>query len=338
MTSATPEHFSTQLGLVHVSQEAPGIRRVRRGRGFSFHGPDGQLLQGMDRDRCLALAVPPAWQEVWICPAEDGHIQASGTDVAQRRQHRYHDRWTEGRRLANFDRLRILAPRLGGLRRELDRLLSDGTDPVRRANAAMVRLVDAGMARIGGERSARALGHFGVSTLRREHVTVDGDRVTLVYPGKSGVDRLVEVDDPLLADVLAELEAGSDSLFDLHDGDRVTTLRASHANDLVQELTGGLMTCKDFRTWGGSSVALAARIHGEDEVGAVDAAAAALGNTRAVARSSYVHPDVLDAPLEELQDAWAASRSSSRFDRRERALTRLLEERPALLDAWLAEG
>ncbi len=338
MPTVDAAEFSARLRLAYVDHQSPGITRVRRGRGFSFHGPDGTLLDGQERERCLTLAIPPAWQQVWICPLPDGHLQASGVDEASRRQHRYHDRWTEGRRLANFDRLRDMEPCLAELRRALDVLLEDPTDPVRRANAAMVRLVDAGMARIGGVRSATELGHYGVSTLRRDHVAVDGDVVTLVYPGKSGVDQHVEVEDPLVADVLAQLECASDNLFEIHDGEGITTLRASHANDLLTDLTGGRMTCKDFRTWGGSSVALEARVGGADEVAAVDAAAEKLGNTRAVARASYVHPDVLAAPLEELEEAWAASRSSSRFDRRERALAKLLAGRPPLLDAWLTDA
>ncbi len=329
------ETFCTRLRLAYVNADTPGIRRVRRGRGFSFHAPDDRLLSGEERDRCVALVIPPAWQQVWICVDVDGHLQASGTDAAGRQQYRYHERWTEGRRLANFDRLRAFPGRLAVLRRDLDRLLEDPTDPTRRASAAMVRMVDAGLARIGGDRSVQEHGHFGISTLRRDHVDVDGDHVTLVYTGKSGVDRRVEVEDPLLADVLAQMESASDDLFSLHEGGRITTLRAANANALLAELTAGSMTCKDFRTWGGSAVALNARIEGADAVAAVDAAAEKLGNTRAVARSSYVHPDVLSAPLAEVEAAWAGARSSVRFDRRERALARLLEKRPPLLDAWL---
>jgi DNA topoisomerase-1 len=336
-TAVDPEPFSATLGLSYVTEDVAGIRRVRRGRGWSFHGPDGRLVDPAERDRCIALAVPPAWQEVWICPNPLGHLQASGVDEARRRQYRYHDLWTEGRRLANFDRLADIGARLDRLRRDLDRLLADDADPVRRATAAMVRLVDAGMARIGGARSARELGHHGVSTLQSDHVAIDGDHITLAYLGKSGVERRVEVEDPLVADVLAELEAGGDRLFDIRDGAATYALTAADANELLAELTGGTMTCKDFRTWGGSSVALAARIAGADEVAAVDAAAERLGNTRAVARSSYVHPDVLTLPVEELRDVWRRSRSSIRFDRRERALARLLADRPSLLGRWLEE-
>lgn len=133
MEITDPQLFSKQLRLRYVDEDTPGITRVGRGRGFSFHAPDGVLLQGADRQRCVALAVPPAWQEVWICPDADGHLQARGLDEAQRRQYRYHDRWTEGRRLANFDRLADIGPRLARVRRRLDTLLTDRTDPVRRA-------------------------------------------------------------------------------------------------------------------------------------------------------------------------------------------------------------
>ena len=337
MATSDPERFSLDLDLEYVTDDLPGIRRVRRGAGWSFHAADGALLAGDERERCLALAIPPAWEDVWICPSARGHLQASGLDDAGRRQYRYHDRWTQGRRLANFDRLSGMAPRLAPLRRRLDRMLEDTDDPVRRATAAMVRLVDGGMARIGGTRSARELGHHGVSTLQAEHLAVDGDHIELVYPGKSGVERHVELEDPLVADVLADLELGSDRLFEIrHDG-AIVRLTAADANELLAELTAGTMTCKDFRTWGGSSVALAARLDGADDVAAVDAAAARLGNTRAVARSSYVHPDVLEAPMEEVAEVWGRSRSSIRFDRRERALAKLLEARPTLLSRWLAK-
>jgi DNA topoisomerase I len=334
---AEGEAFARRLGLTYTSFDRPGIRRVRRGRGWSFTGPDGARVEGVDRDRCLALAIPPAWQEVWICPTADGHLQASGFDEAGRRQYRYHARWTEGRSAANFDRLEHMGPRLPRLRRTVDRLLLDDTDPVTRATAAMVRLVDAGMARIGGTRSASETGHYGVSTLKVEHVAVDGDQVHLAYPGKSGVEQDIEVEDPLVADVLVDLEDGSERLFDVVHHDHVHRLSAADANALLARLTAGAMTCKDFRTWGGSAVALEARIEGATDVEAVDAAAERLGNTRAVARSSYIHPDVLGAPIEELHAAWRGSRGSLRLDRRERALARLLHGRPSLLERWLAD-
>lgn len=335
MTTVDPQVFADRLSLRYVNDEHPGISRRRRGRGWSFHGPDGATLQGDARDRCLRLAIPPAWLDVWICADDDGHLQARGTDEATRRQYRYHDRWTEGRRLANFDRLQGMAGRLGPLRQALDALLEDGTDEGRRATAAMVRLVDAGLARIGGARSAREMGHYGVSTLQREHVAIDDTTVVLDYPAKHGKPRHIEVSDPLLAEVLAQLELGGGGLFQVRSLAGSHDLEAADANALLAELTGGWMTCKDFRTWGGTAVALQARVEGATPVQAVDAAAEALGNTRAVARSAYLHPVVLQEDDRPLRAAWSASRSSTRFDRRESALAKVLEAAPPLLDGWL---
>lgn len=326
-----------QLALRRADPSGEGWTRRRRGTGFSYHDLSGALLTGAVRDRCAALVLPPAWDAVWICPDDDGHLQASGIDVAERRQYRYHDRWVEGRRLQNLDRLAMVGKRLGSLRRRLDELLTDESDPVRRATAAMLRLVDGGMARIGGSRSAREFGHYGISTLRREHVEVEADEVVLSFPGKSGVAQEVVVDDPLLAEVLGELELGSDHLFRLRTESGEQRLTAADANELLAELSGGTLTCKDFRTWGGTAVALEARATGAGVVEAVDAAAEALGNTRTVARSSYVHPEVLVEDDAAVQAAWRGARASIRYDRRERALLRFLDATPSLFDRWIEE-
>ena len=329
-----PVAFSDLIGLRYIDLDEPGITRLVRGTGFSYRDTEGRTLTGLERERCQVLAIPPAWGEVWICATEDGHVQARGVDEAERTQYRYHDRWTQGRRLLNFDRFADIGARLGAIRKRLEQMLADDSDPTRQALAAMVRLVDTGLARIGGSRSARQFGHFGVSTLRSEHVAVDGDTVSLTYPGKSGVDREITLDNALLADVIAELDASSERIFVVGGPEGERRLHASDANALLDEMTRTPVTCKDFRTWGGSAVALEARIGGASEVEAVDAAAERLGNTRAVARGSYVHPDVTNAPMEELEDAWRASRSSTLYDRRESALLKLLQSRPPLLDQW----
>jgi DNA topoisomerase I len=323
------------VALRRSDTESPGWTRRRRGRGFSYHDVDGGLLRGPDRDRAAALVLPPAWERVWISPDPDGHLQASGFDAADRRQYRYHERWVEGRRLANLDRMAAIGVQLGPLRRRLDELIVDDTDPRRQATAAMVRLVDGGLARIGGLRSAREMGHHGVSTLRQEHVEIDEGEVHLSYVGKAGVEHDIVVEDPLLADVLEGLEDEGDELFVLQTADGPQRLTALDANRLLAELTGGALTCKDFRTWGGTAVALEARAEGADPIAAVDAAAEALGNTRTVARSSYVHPAVLVDDPEEVRAAWRGARSSIRYDRRERALLRLLDRCHPLLDRWV---
>ena len=337
--------FAERVGLRYADLEGEVLTRRRRGKGFSFHGPDGDVVGGEVRERLLALAIPPAWTEVEIHPDPEAHLQVRGRDDAGRLQYRYHPRWTEARRMANFDRMVDVGERLGPVRRRVAEIVATpATEPegrARRSCALMLAVVDGAMSRIGGMRSAREFEHFGVSTLRAEHVTVDGDVVHLAYPGKSGVDRDIELQDGELADALAQLvadvEDGTQRIFDVVAGDGRVHLTAEDANDLLRELSGGTMTCKDFRTWGASAVALEARQQGADEVDAVDRAAEALGNTRAVARSSYVHPTVLTAPAAMLDEVWSSSRGSVRHDRREQALVKLLDRTPSLLDG-IADG
>lgn len=325
------EEFADRIGLATADPDEPGIARRPHGRGFTFRWPDGTVVRGEHRERCEALVLPPAWTEVWVCPDEDGHLQALGVDDAGRRQYRYHDRWTEARAAANFDRLAEVGRRLGDLRRGIvDDLDSD--DAHRRALAAMVGLMDRSLERVGNPGSYDEFGTRGISTLGPGNVDVSRRSVQLTFRGKGGIDHDVTVDDDELADAVAELRSAADEwLFEV-DG---TALDASDANAYLDDHSAGFLDCKDLRTWGGSAAALSARADGVDaEPQIADAAADVLHNTRAVARSSYVHPAVFDAADDEVADAWKASRRSKWYGRGERALLHLLEERPPLLDEF----
>lgn len=330
MTAPFPDdEFAVHIGLATADPGEPGIVRKRHGRGFTFRWPDGRVVRGAARERCEALVLPPAWTEVWICPDEDGHLQAVGVDDAGRRQYRYHDRWTEARAAANFDRLVDVGHRLADLRRGiLDDLESD--DAERRALAAMVGLLDRSLERIGNPGSVEEFGTRGISTLGPGNVDVSRRSVQLTFRGKGGIDHDVTVDDDVLADAVAELRRAADEwLFEV-DG---TALDAADANAYLDEHSAGVLDCKDLRTWGGSAAALTARADGVDsEPQVADAAAGVLHNTRAVARASYVHPAVFDATDDEVADAWGTSRRSKWYGRGERALLNLLEDRPPLLD------
>lgn len=327
------EEFADRIGLATADPDEPGIARRPHGRGFTFRWPDGTVVRGEHRERCEALVLPPAWTEVWVCPDEDGHLQAVGVDDAGRRQYRYHDRWTEARAAANFDRLAEVGRRLGDLRRGIVDDL-DADDAHRRALAAMVGLMDRSLERIGNPGSYDEFGTRGISTLGPGNVDVSRRSVQLTFRGKGGIDHDVTVDADELADAVAELRAAADEwLFEV-DG---TALDASDANTYLDDHSAGFLDCKDLRTWGGSAAALSARVDGVDaEPQIADAAADVLHNTRAVARSSYVHPAVFDAADEEVADAWKASRRSKWYGRGERALLHLLEERPPLLDEFAA--
>jgi len=326
------EHFAHLIGLRAVDPAEPGLVRRRQGRGFSFRNPDGSVVSPEDRARCEALVLPPAWTDVWICADPDGHLQAMGTDDAGRRQYRYHERWTAARAAWNFDRLAIVGEKLARVRRAVERDL-DSDDRWTRAMATMVGLLDRSLERIGNPASVDQHGTRGISTLAPANVDVSRSAIRLAFTGKGGVEHDVTIIDEDLAGAIAELEReSSDWLFEV-DG---SVLGAAAANEYLDKHSGGELDCKDIRTWGGSAAALTARASGtaEKEPEIADAAAAALHNTRTVARNSYVHPLVFEAEDEAVEEAWRGARRTKWYGRGERALLNLLQDCPSLLEQY----
>jgi DNA topoisomerase-1 len=320
-------------GLHYVSVDDPGIRRVRRGRGFGYQYSDGRTVSAAVRERIAALVIPPAWQDVWICRDADGHVQAVGSDERGRRQYLYHPRWREVRDLLNFCRLVGFGEQLPILRRHVAEQLRRRTLDRDLLVATMLRIVDRCGIRAGSEVYAEENDSFGLSTLSRTHVTVTGRRVQMRFPAKSGKEAELQIEDAAVARVVRLLAAGrSRRLFAL-DG---SALGADEVNETLAAITGARITLKDFRTWRGTSVAFAylrARLDSEDReaeaLAAIDAAAEQLGNTRAVARSHYVHPMVveayLDGSLERFVSKWKG-RAHQGLDRDEVALLAFLEK------------
>ena len=285
----------------------PGLHRVRRGRGFAFVDESGRPASAADAARAEALVLPPAWTDVWVAPYANGHIQATGFDDAGRRQYRYHDAWRVQKDRLKFDRKLELAATLPAARRGVTRDLRRDDLSRERVLAAAFRMLDTGMLRVGSERYADAHGSYGLSTLLGAHArVVDGTRVLLSFPGKSGQPWESEIADPDLALVVARLKrrGGRSRLLAFQDAAGWHPLAAEDINADVRERTGGDFTAKDFRTLHGTvtaAVSLARSGPGETPaarkravVQAVRLAADALGNTPAVARSSYVDPRVLD--------------------------------------------
>ena len=285
-----------------------GIGRRRRGRGFSYTWTDGRRV---DDDEVLAriraLAVPPAWVDVWICPWANGHIQATGTDAAGRRQYRYHDAWHASRGRAKFARVLTFAQVLPDLRSAVARDLATGGLTRERVLAAAVRLLDVGCFRIGGEAYAEEHETFGVATLERRHVTVREGVLVFDYPAKGSLRRIVAVDDPPARDVVVALKrrrSRRPHLFAYRRDGRWVEVRSDDVNAYIKEVAGEEFSAKDFRTWSATLVAAAAlgTVEGADTTAArrkaVTAALARvaeqLGNTPAVCRSSYVDPRVID--------------------------------------------
>ena len=297
----------TPPGLRYADDSRPGITRRRRGKGFSYHRPDGELVADAVRERIEALAIPPAYEDVWICPHPNGHLQATGRDAKGRKQYRYHPDWEAHRNRLKFDRMVPFAEALPALRARVDRDLRGGGVDRETVLALCVRLLDETLIRVGNEQYAAENGSYGLTTIRDKHVTFEGSGVRLEFTGKSGKAQSLAVRDRRLAELVrACRDIPGYDLFQFYDeaGER-HDVESGHVNAYIHEATGDAFSAKDFRTWGGT-VTAAERLaaHGDDVadgdldglvVQAIKDTAEVLGNTPAVCRRYYVHPDVLDA-------------------------------------------
>jgi DNA topoisomerase-1 len=296
--------------LRRVDCSGPGIHRRRRGRGFSYVDERGRSLADEETlERIRALTIPPAWEDVWICPLPNGHIQAVGTDARGRKQYRYHDDWRRRRDAEKFDQILVFGRALPRLRRRVARQVR-GRGPTReRVLAGAVRLLDRGFFRIGGEIYAEENNSYGLATMLKRHVRLEPpDVVVFDYPAKSGKRLLQSVVDPDVHRLVGELKArrgGRDELLAYKNGHRWYDIRSADINEHIKELTGGDFTAKDFRTWNATVLAAAevARLDAEAHsrtarkratAQAVEAVASYLGNTPAVCRASYIDPRVFD--------------------------------------------
>ncbi len=296
-------------GLRYADDTRPGLTRVRRGTGFSYHRPDGELVSDDVRDRIESLVIPPAWDDVWICPSATGHLQATGRDGKGRKQYRYHDDWLTHRNRLKFDRMVGFGDALPALRARVEADLGTSGLGREKVLALCVRLLDETLVRVGNEQYATENGSYGLTTIRDKHVSFDGSEVRFEFVGKSGKTQSLSVRDRRLARLVkACRDIPGYDLFQFYDpaGDK-HDVESGHVNGYLQEATGDAFTAKDFRTWGGTvtaAQALAAHTDGADADGAdadgrivqaIKDTAAVLGNTPAVCRRYYVHPDVLDA-------------------------------------------
>ncbi|MEW1822693.1 DNA topoisomerase IB [Arthrobacter sp. NPDC080031] len=283
----------------------PGISRRRSGRGFSYHRPDGSLIAGGERKRIEALAIPPAWTDVWICPFANGHIQAMGVDDAGRSQYIYHPDWRARQDAEKFARAARLGALLPQARRLVSRHLRESASEKTKTLAAAVRLMDLGALRVGSDGYTRRNGSYGLTTLRCKHVKVNGDKVSLHFPGKSGQTWDSTIEDPVLARFLGPLAGrpGKEVLLAFQDGEGLVSLNAAMVNEYLRHITGGNYTAKDFRTWKGTAaagMALAGRSNvpaRQRVLEAIKETAELLGNTPTVARAAYVDPRVVEGFL-----------------------------------------
>jgi DNA topoisomerase I len=294
-----------------VSTADPGWTRIRHGRGHRYLDVDGSPLGAAEVERVKALAIPPAWRDVWISPYPNAHLQAVGTDDAGRRQYLYHPAWRAKRDEAKFDRVIEMATKLPDVRARIRADLSGGTLTRETALAAAVRLVDLGCFRLGSDVYTEQNGSYGLTTLERRHVRRQGDSRVFSFTGKSGVDHEICVTDPSLCRIVDSMtirRKADERLLSIKDGRRWVPLQASEVNERIRELFGLDVTAKDFRTWH-------ATVHVAMDLGhralkakpprsktarskavreAIVGASELLGNTPTVCRSSYVDPRVID--------------------------------------------
>jgi DNA topoisomerase-1 len=296
-------------GLRYVSDRTPGITRHKKGERFLFRLVNGQTVKDRSAlDRITQLAIPPAYTDVWVCPLAQGHLQATGRDARGRKQYLYHTKWRAARDETKFDRMLAFGAALPRLRARVTRdLAASAGASIERSTvmAAVVRLLDTTMVRVGNDEYARSNHSFGLTTLRKRHVAVSGDHLRLRFKGKSGVTHDVALKDKRIARVLKRCQSlPGQELFQYLDANgEAHGVNSSDVNDYLRDASGGEFTAKDFRTWHGSAAALALfKALGDDEKTDITKTLAnrliaevaqLLGNTVAVCRKSYIHPRVL---------------------------------------------
>ncbi|MGX8012269.1 DNA topoisomerase IB [Mesorhizobium sp. ORM8.1] len=330
-----------QASLIYVSDSEPGIRRLKAGEGFSYKGAKGQAVSASAIARIKALAIPPAWTDVWISPDPAGHIQATGRDQRGRKQYRYHALWAAERDGAKYSSLVAFAESLPELRRRIDADLRRHGLPFERVVAAVVWLLDNTMIRVGNAAYARDNKSFGLTTLRDRHVDIKGSSLRFAFKGKSGKEwKLKLVDRRIARIVRGAQDIPGQQLFQYldEDGER-RKLRSDDVNRYIRDAIGAEFSSKHFRTWGGTIHA--ASLFAETELpeskaqqkrvinSIIDKVAERLGNTRAVCRKCYIHPLVFDA--------WSEGRLLSEMaeaNKRKRLIAGLDEEETLVL-RWL---
>ncbi len=306
-----PTAAAREAGLRHVSDRKPGLARLRSGSGFRYVDAAGRPVRDPETLRRIkSLAIPPAWRDVWIGPDPDGHLQATGRDERGRKQYRYHPGWRQARDESKYDRLIAFAKALPSIRRQVDADLARPGLSRQKVLAAVVRLLESTMIRVGNAEYARNNRSFGLTTLRDRHVAVEGETLRFRFRGKSGVMHDVELTDRRLARIVRRCQdLPGQELFSYLDGDgQVRDVGSADVNEYLRGVSGRDFTAKDFRTWAGTvlaSMALQEYATFDSEaqakrhvVRAIESVADRLGNTPAVCRKCYVHPAVLESYLD----------------------------------------
>jgi DNA topoisomerase I len=301
-----------EAGLRYVSDDRPGYTRRANGDGFTWIDIDGKIIRDEQRLlRIKRLAIPPAWKEVWICPAPNGHIQATGRDARRRKQYLYHERWREVRDENKYDRMISFGKALSKIRKRVARDLKLPGLPREKVLATVVQLLERTFIRIGNDEYARENKSFGLTTMKDRHVEVKGSKLRFRFRGKSGREHEVDVTDRRIAKIISKLQdlPGQDLFQYVDDDGKVRDISSQDVNEYLREISGEDFSAKDFRTWAGTvlaAIALKAQEKFENKKQAkanvktaIVAVAKILGNTPAICRKCYVHPAVIENYLDQ---------------------------------------
>ena len=305
-----PIDSARAAGLRYVYDTRPGITRHRTRTGFRYRSPDNKPLRDKDTlARIKSLVIPPAWVDVWICPLPNGHLQATGRDAKGRKQSRYHPDWRKARDQSKYEHMLAFGATLPTIREQVDKHLTLPGLPREKVLATLVRLLETTFIRIGNEAYARENNSFGLTTLRRRHVDINGSRLTFKFKGKSGVEHTINLTDRRLARIVKTCrDIPGYELFEyLDDEGNAHSVDSTSVNDYLREISTENFTAKDFRTWAGTVLAAMTLRDFEpcdtesqlkkNLVEAVKSVSQRLGNTPSVCRKCYIHPAVLEAYL-----------------------------------------
>jgi len=306
-----PEEAARSAGLRYVSDGEPGLSREKKGDGFTFHKSGGaEVTDERTLERIRKLAIPPAWTEVWICASPDGHLQATGRDAKGRKQYRYHPRFREVREETKYEHMMAFARALPEMRAALDKHMALRGLPREKVLATVVHLLETTLIRVGNDDYVKQNKSYGLTTLRNQHVAVEGAQLRFQFKGKSGKTWRLQLRDRRVAKVVrACQELPGQRLFQYADEDgELREVTSSDVNEYLREITGRDVTAKDFRTWAGTVMAALALQEVEKAEtqaaarknvrAAIERVAARLGNTPAICRKCYIHPEVLQAYAE----------------------------------------
>lgn len=303
-----PTQSAVLAGLRYVSTEGDGIRRLRKGKSFRYVGPNGKSITTKeDLDRIRALVIPPAWEDVWICPLKNGHVQAVGRDAKGRKQYRYHAQYRQVRDQTKFSKMLVFGAALPKIREQVEKDLSLPGLPKDKVLAAVVKLLDTTSMRIGNDEYKKQNDSFGLTTLQDQHVTFSGAKMRFKFRGKSGQQQDISLSDARLARIVKKCQdlPGYELFQYVDEGGNVCDITSSDVNEYIRQIAGEDFTAKDFRTWGGTGyAALVLEEKGtastqtdarKNVVDAIKSVSAKLGNRPATCKKYYVHPAVLEA-------------------------------------------